>query len=111
KDRIATAEEQTEPYYAAIAARGLLLAATALTERDQVVRLDRLAACLEQPVATLTALLTALGEDRFVAERAWLGSLTSEELSGLRGMGLRLRTMVDGDGGRWLLPAQDGREI
>lgn len=115
KDRIASAEEQTEPYYAAIASRGLLCAAQAgllAADRDggEPLRLDRLAALLEQP-GRLAAALRAVDADRFARDIGWLGGLTETERSGLRGMGTRLSTMVASDGGEWLLPDPDGREI
>jgi hypothetical protein len=50
KDRIASSEEQSEPYYAAIASRGLLAACRALTATKPAVRLDDLADLLDQPL-------------------------------------------------------------
>jgi conjugal transfer pilus assembly protein TraD len=109
KDRIASSEQQTEPYYAAVAARGLLMAARALQHTDGVVRLDELAACMESHQRLVEAVKHAASEDP--ASLHWAQTLGDTEKSGLRGMGLRLRTMVNSDGGQWLLPSTDGREI
>ena len=108
KDRIAATEEQTEPYYRAIASRGLLTAATALAAGGAPLRLDDLAALLERPADLLAALggRSAAGHDA-----RWLSGLTDGERSALRGMGTRLRTMIASDGGEALLPSADGREI
>jgi hypothetical protein len=102
KDRIAASEEQTEPYYAAVAARGLLAAARLVAETTGVQRLDALAAALEDP-ATLGTALEATAPD----EAAWLTSLLADERSALRGMATRLRTMTNSDGAEALLPAHD----
>lgn len=110
KDRIATAEAQTEPYYRAIASNGVLTAAQALTGAAEAIRLDSLAALLENPAELRTRLLR-LNDPQAAAAAAWIAGLTDGERSGLRGMGLRLRTMVSSDGGEALLPAADGREI
>ncbi len=111
KDRIASAEEQTEPYYAAIAARGLLAAARALRESlGRNPGLDELASLLDAPTR-LAALLREVGPDEYARDITWLRGLTDGERSGLRGMGTRLFTMVNSDGGEWLLPRPDGLEI
>jgi hypothetical protein len=55
KDRVAHAETQTEPHYAAIAARGLLAAGQALQADDHVLRFDHLAALLRVPPGSLSA--------------------------------------------------------
>jgi hypothetical protein len=109
KDRIASTEEQTEPYYAAVAARGLLMSARALQHTEGVVRLDALAGCLENQNRLSEVLKRSASED--IQSLHWLNTLDDAERSGLRGMGLRLRTMVSSDGGEWLLPSADGREI
>lgn len=106
-DRVAAAEEQTEPYYAAVAARGVLLAAQALRARDEALRLDALARLLDQP-GDLRAALHASEPDRHAGEVAWLNGLTEGERSALRGIGVRLHTMVASDGGAALLPAAGG---
>lgn len=108
KDRIATTEEQTEPYYRAIASRGLLVAATALAARGEPVRLDDLAALLEWPADLLAAARSAKAT---AGDVAWISGLAAGEGSALRGMGTRLRTMVASDGGEALLPASDRRDI
>ena len=110
KDRIASSEEQTEPYYAAIASRGLLAASRALTQLEGHVRLDDLARLLDNQDAMKAALRNA-DPDGFADELGWLANLTDGERSGLRGMAIRLRTMIASDGGQWLLPDADGREI
>ncbi|HEX8121216.1 MAG TPA: hypothetical protein VF549_08120 [Solirubrobacteraceae bacterium] len=108
KDRIAAAEEQTEPYYRALASRGLLAAALALTAGGRVLRLDDLAALLERPAE----LLAAVGGARAATPDArWLAALSEGERSALRGMGTRLRTMLGSDGGAALLPSANRREI
>jgi hypothetical protein len=104
KDRIAATEDQTEPYYRALASRGLLVAARALPSP----RLDDLASLLEQPAKLLAALG---GKEAGGQDAKWVGSLTDKEASALKGMGTRLRTMVASDGGEVLLPADDGDEI
>jgi hypothetical protein len=111
KDRIAASEEQSEPYYAAVAARGLLIASRALTLVDGHVRLDKLAAHLEDQQKLLALLKRADTDDQLATDTRWVATLGDAEKSGLRGIGLRLRTMVGSDGGSWLLPAADGREI
>ena len=107
KDRIAASEDQTEPYYAAIASRGLLNAATALLAIDGRVWLDTLADVLEDP-ATLIQALELAAVDSVEHETAWLASLNDGERSALRGMATRLRTMVRSQGGAWL--AASGRQ-
>jgi conjugal transfer pilus assembly protein TraD len=108
KDRIAATEEQREPYYRAIASRGLLAATTALASADAPIRLDDVAALLERPAD----LLAALGGRIAASDDArWLTGLTEGERSALRGMGTRLRTMIASDGGAALLPSANGREI
>jgi hypothetical protein len=107
KDRIAAAEEQTEPYYAAIAARGLLAAARA--SRQALGRdpgLDELTSLLDSP-SRLVTLLQRVDGAAHARDIAWLQGLTEGERSGLRGMGTRLFTMVNSDGGEWLLPQAD----
>jgi hypothetical protein len=107
KDRIATSEEQTEPYYAAVAARGLLAAARSLELAHEPQRLDALATALESP-QTLAAKL----EDTHASESDWLKTLNESERSAVRGMATRLRTMVASDGATQLLPADDpSREL
>jgi len=110
KDRIADVEEQSEPYYAALAARGLLLAAQARQAAGHVLRLDDLAALLDSPRRLGDALSQA---DRacFEPDIDWIGGFGDTERSGLRGIGLRLRTMIASDGGDWLLPDPEGHEI
>jgi hypothetical protein len=110
KDRIATSEEQTEPYYKAIASNGILTAAQALSGAAETIRLDHLADLLSDPVALRARLLT-LDTSAAASSAAWLAGLTDGELSGLRGMALRLRTMIHSDGGEQLLPDDQGREI
>ena len=108
KDRIAASEEQSEPYYRAVASRGLLAATTALAAGGRAVRVDDVAAVLERPAE----LLATLGRTVSAAPEAqWLRGLSDGERSALRGMGTRLRTMVASDGGDALLPGDDGREI
>jgi hypothetical protein len=111
KDRIATSEAQSEPYYRAIASNGVLTAAQAITAVGGELRLDEIAALLEDPVGLRARLLRVEGDAHAAAAAAWIAGLTEGERSGLRGMGLRLRTMVASDGGTALLPAPDGREI
>jgi hypothetical protein len=111
KDRIAAAEEQTEPYYAAIAARGLVAAARASRQAlDRAPGLDELASLLDSP-PRLAALLQAVDPDRHARDVTWLQGLTEGERSGLRGMGTRLFTMVNSDGGEWLLPNAAANEV
>jgi len=109
KDRIASAEEQSEPYYAAIAQRGLLAAGQALESAGEDVDLGALARLLDQPKALQAAL--RVDPDRFSQELGWLADLNDGERSALRGMGVRLRTMVASDGGPALLPGPGGREL
>jgi hypothetical protein len=109
KDRIGSTEDQSEPYYAAVAARGLLMAARALQATDGAVRLDEIAACMASHERLIEAVTAANTED--IASLNWVRTLGDAEKSGLRGMGLRLATMVNSDGGEWLLPGSDGREI
>lgn len=111
KDRIATSEAQSEPYYRAIASNGVLTAAQAITAVGGQLRLDEIAALLEDPVGLRARLLRVDGDAHAAGAAAWIAGLTEGERSGLRGMGLRLRTMVASDGGAALLPAPDGREI
>ena len=108
KDRIAATEKQTEPYYRALASRGLLAAATALTAGRHALRLDDLAALLERPADLLAAVG---GAHAATPDARWLAALGEGERAALRGMGTRLRTMIASDGGPALLPATDGREI
>lgn len=103
KDRIAASEEQTEPYYAAVAARGLLAAARLTEETTGVQRLDALAASLEDPSTLGEAL-----EPTHPTEAAWLTSLVPDERAALRGMATRLRTMTNSDGAEALLPPRPG---
>jgi hypothetical protein len=107
KDRIAAAEPQTEPYYAAVAARGLLIAAATIAAGRQPIRLDRLSALLDDPTTLATALPHTLPGAHI--EARWLASLDPGERSALRGAAVRLRTMVASDGGPALLPSP--REI
>ena len=107
KDRVAHAETQTEPHYAAIAARGLLAAGQAMQADDHVLRFDHLAALLERP-AKLSERLRGADGDRFAGEIAWLAKLEESERSGLRGMANRLSVMLNSDGGEWLLPDTEG---
>ena len=107
KDRVAHAETQTEPHYAAIAARGLLAAGQAMQADDHVLRFDHLAALLERP-AKLSERLRGADGDRFAGEIAWLAKLEDSERSGLRGMANRLSVMLNSDGGEWLLPDTEG---
>jgi conjugal transfer pilus assembly protein TraD len=102
KDRIASSEEQTEPYYAAIASRGLLDAASALLAIDGRVWLDSLADILEDPAALAQA-VEAAGMAGAPQEAAWLASLNDRERSALLGMATRLRTMVRSEGGSCLV--------
>ncbi len=107
KDRVAHAETQTEPHYAAIAARGLLAAGQALQADNHVLRFDHLAALLERP-AKLSERLRGADGDRFAGEIAWLAKLEDSERNGLRGMANRLSVMLNSDGGEWLLPDTEG---
>jgi hypothetical protein len=111
KDRIANAEPQSEPYYKAVAARGVLASTQAIAAAGQVPDLDHIAAMLESPDKTLAAALKAADQERFASTLEWLATLSDSEKSGLRGMGLRLQTMINSDGGEWLLPDSDGRDI
>lgn len=110
KDRIASTEEQSDPYFRAVASRGLLMATRALTATYGNVSLDRLAHCLESP-DRLAAVLRSTADPAHQQDLDYLKGLTDTERSGLRGMGLRLRTMCQSDGGDWLLPSSDGEEI
>lgn len=47
----------------------------------------------------------------FAPDIAWLRGLTNGERSGLRGTESRLFTMVNSNGGEWLLPDPDGNDI
>lgn len=111
KDRIATSEAQSEPYYRAIASNGVLTACQALTGAGEPLRLDRIAELLEDPVALRKRLLELDDDPHAASAASWIAGLTETERSGLRGMGLRLRTMVASDGGGALLPDDDGRDI
>jgi TraM recognition site of TraD and TraG len=112
KDRIASSEEQSEPYYKAVAARGLLACTQALHAVNRgVADLRHIAALLDSPDIKLKAALEAADPERFAGTIGWLGTLGDAEKSGLRGMGLRLQTMINSDGGQWLLPDAHGREI
>jgi hypothetical protein len=104
KDRIAGSEEQTEPYYKAVASRGLLIAAT-LNAQQGAMRLDTLAAGLDAP----GALADRLPADHI--DHRWLKSLNDGERSALRGIATRLRTMVGGDGGAALTPDHGDPQI
>jgi hypothetical protein len=104
KDRIAGSEEQTEPYYKAVASRGLLIAAK-LSAKKGAMRLDTLAAGLDAP----GSLADRLPTDHI--DHKWLKSLNEAERSALRGIATRLRTMVGGDGGEALLPADDELQL
>ena len=102
KDRITSSEDQTEPYYAAVAARGLLAATRALQQTRETLRLDDLASALEDAPTLATAV-----ERTNPDEAAWLSSLLPPEQSALRGMATRLRTMANTDGADALMPAND----
>jgi hypothetical protein len=106
KDRIAASEDQTEPYYAAVAARGLLAAARAATQTSAPPSLDALANALEDPASLANTIEPAAPD-----EAGWLNSLVASEQSALRGMASRLRTMANSDGADALLPSTDGNEI
>jgi hypothetical protein len=110
KDRIAIAEEQAEPYYKAIASRGVLAACHAITRAGEDISLDRLAGLLERP-GTLRRELARTPDELAVSAAAWIEDLTDTERSGLRGIGLRLQTLVASQGGPMLLPDRDGRDI
>lgn len=103
KDRIASIELQTEPYYAAIAARAVQLAARTLKHNGQDVRLDTLAAFLDHP----DALEHAAGAAGHTEDAKWLATMGRGERSALRGMGVRLHTMTAADGADALLPTAD----
>ncbi|RKQ90473.1 TraM-binding TraD/TraG-like protein [Solirubrobacter pauli] len=112
KDRIASSEEQAEPYYEAVAARGVLAATQALhAVNDGQADLRSLAELLDSPDNKLIAALEHADPTRFESTLAWLRTLGDAEKSGLRGMGLRLHTMIASDGGQWLLPDPRGQEI
>jgi hypothetical protein len=112
KDRIANSEEQAEPYYKAVAARGVLAATQALqTANHGIADLRSIAELLDSPDNKLVAALEHVGDDRFQSTLDWLRTLGDAEKSGLRGMGLRLHTMITSDGGEWLLPDPQGHEI
>ncbi len=102
KDRIASAEEQTEPYYKAVASRGLLIAAQVAVRDGLDVRLDSLASALDKPSAIRTT---------DTVDAAWLRGLNDGERSALRGIATRIRTMVAGDGGDALLPSTAAPQI
>jgi hypothetical protein len=110
KDRIASTEEQSEPFFRAVASRGLLMASRALTTAYGGVDLDRLAQCMENP-DRLAAILKSNASAANELDLQYLKNLTDTERSGFRGMGLRLRTMCQSDGSEWLLPASNGEEI
>ena len=101
KDRIASSEEQTEPYFKAIASRGLLIAAQVIAASGPV-RLDALAGLLDAPARIPTPDLI---------DAAWLKGLNDGERSALRGIATRIRTMVAGDGGTALLPAAADQQL
>jgi hypothetical protein len=112
KDRIANSEDQAEPYYKAVAARGVLACTQALqTVNAGVADLRSIAELLDSPDKKLVGALERAGADRFESTLDWLRTLGDSEKSGLRGMGLRLHTMITSDGGEWLLPDPQGREI
>jgi conjugal transfer pilus assembly protein TraD len=112
KDRIANSEEQSEPYYKAVAARGVLACTQALQAANHgVADLRHIAELLDSPDVKLIAALEHAGPDRFGSTIEWLRTLGDSEKSGLRGMGLRLHTMITSDGGEWLLPHPQGHEI
>jgi hypothetical protein len=111
KDRIANSEEQSEPYYKAIAARGVAAATQALHAVGRPADLEALAAMLDHPDENLKTALKDANPERFERDIAWLEGLGDSEKSGLRGMGLRLHGMYTADGGEWLLPHPKGREI
>lgn len=99
KDRIASSEEQSEPYYAEIAERGLLAACAALSATGPI-DLGDVAGLLQDPQRLVSAL--RIEDHRHVEDMRWLASLDRGELSALRGMGLRLHTMRQSEGGEWL---------
>jgi conjugal transfer pilus assembly protein TraD len=101
KDRIASSEEQSEPYYAEIAERGLLMACSALSISEGVVELGHVASLMSNP-AEMIATLEEVNPSKFEDDIVWLRALEDGEKSGLRGIGLRLRTMVASHGGEWL---------
>lgn len=112
KDRIANSEEQAEPYYKAVAARGVLACTQALQVLNHgIADLRSIAELLDSPDDKLVDALEEAGADRFESTLAWLRTLGDSEKSGLRGMGLRLHTMITSDGGEWLLPHPLGHEI
>jgi hypothetical protein len=82
KDRIANAEPQNEPYYKAVAARGVLASTQAIAATGNVADLDHIAAMLESPDKTLAAALKAADETRFASTLEWLATLSDSEKSG-----------------------------
>lgn len=110
KDRIADSEEQTEPYYAAIAERGLLTAFRAIDLSGTSPQLADVADLLTQP-DDLKAMLKHIDPSLFEKDIAWLGSLTDGERSGLRGLGLRLHTMATAHGAETLSASPLERQI
>jgi hypothetical protein len=96
KDRIAATEDQEEPYYRAVASRGLLVAAVSIGAEGKALTLAELAKSLENPAAIATA---CAFEPGFEQDAEWLEHLTEPEKSALRGMATRLRTMIASDGG------------
>lgn len=111
KDRITSAEPQTEPYYAAIASRGLHAATAVLHARGEPVTLRRLSGLLDQPPELIALLQTTAAAADLAGEQAWLGGLTEGERSGLRGIATRLATMAVCEPGRWLHPVQGSRTL
>jgi energy-coupling factor transporter ATP-binding protein EcfA2 len=100
-DRIASSEPQTEPYYKALAHRGLQAATRALHATDQPLALDTLTRLLDTPTRLLELLR---GVPDLADEAAWLTGLTDGERSALRGIATRLAVMTTSDPGHWLLP-------
>lgn len=96
KDLIASSEEQTEPYYRAVASRGLLAAAECLHKESKPLTIGELAKSLENAPTLAKA---CNKNPNLQPEAAWLKALTDGERSALRGMATRLRTMVASDGG------------
>ena len=115
KDRISATEEQTEPYYRTIADNGVQLAARVLRARGEEVSMRSLSRMLTMPkdlAADVLGLAEELADDEegradARLQAAWLRSLDDQELSGLRGMGVRLRIMVDSDPDRMLAPGSE----
>ncbi len=118
-DRISNSEEQTEPYYKKIAARGISAATRASHALKRDGDLAEIARALNNHEALSELLHDALeanpNDARLQADLsgdlAWLDTLDDNEKSGLRGMGLRLNAMHTAHGGEWLLPDPEHREI